>query len=253
MNETSQTSPEQQPVVNSGRRKLSKAALATPIAASLIARPALACSISGFMSGNTSPGHTYTCDVYSCSPGFWKEHPEIWYSATHGKVSGGAQVTVPNCTSKKPKDCAYWSTTTGTTLKQALALYGYHGNPFGVDADKPLIDLMNDNPGSSVFHFGAALLNAISSPISYGATAQQVVDALTYAVAKSKLQQFINLLADKLEDPGGNKCFLNAHGECNSFNNIQYVFDPVMGCIPKCARNQVFDPITKTCVQQPKP
>lgn len=228
--------------INKGRRRLSKAALASPVIASLAARPAMACSVSGFISGNTSPGRgEYQCQGYGCTPGFWKEHPDLWFTLTHGLVSGGKRITISPCTKKNKNQCTYWSSTSGTKLADILSF-----NPFGVVSTKPLLDLLNENPGKPVFHFIGAYLNAVSSPQSYGSTAAEVIAGLNKAHTSSpnRVHEYGQLL-DKLNNRG---CMFDAHGRCES-GFVQFIYDTNSStCIPSCPIGTKWDPESMRCV-----
>jgi hypothetical protein len=232
--------------LNHARRRLSKAALASPVVASLMMRPAFgateACSISGFMSGNTSPRPGgYTCEGYGCTPGFWKTQPEIWSAVTNGTVSGGRLETYDPCDKPNLNQCKYWSSTGGTTLASVLGGF----NPFGVDASKPLLDLLNENNGQPVFHFIGAFLNATASPISFGSTAEEVIEGLIKAASLGKVHDYGQLL-DKLNNRG---CMFDAHGNCADEGALRFVWSPTYSqCIPQCPNGKEFDPISMSCV-----
>lgn len=227
--------------VNLGRRRLSRAALATPVIATLAARPAMACSVSGFISGNTSPGHgDYQCSGYGCTPGFWKGHPDIWIRVTNGLVSGGQLITINPCTSQ-PKDCTYWSSSGGTTLVNVLGGF----NPFGVDSTKPLLDLLEENSGQPVYHFIAAWLNATASAVSYGSTPEEVIQGLVKAKDLGKVHEYGQLL-DSLNNRG---CMFDAHGDCAAEGDLQFIYSQdLRTCIPKCKSGYKFDPVSMQCV-----
>ncbi|MBI1283120.1 MAG: hypothetical protein GC183_02135 [Thiobacillus sp.] len=73
------------PLIDKQRRRLSKVGLAAPVVlGTLLSRPVLGaapynCTISGQMSGNVSShGEPVSCATLGLSPGYWKEHPNLW-------------------------------------------------------------------------------------------------------------------------------------------------------------------------------
>jgi hypothetical protein len=224
--------------VNRGRRRLSKAALATPVIASLAARPAMACSVSGFISGNTSPGHEYQCQGYGCTPGYWKEHPDLWTTLTNGYASGGRRITLDPCPEQNKNKCTYWSSDTGTRLSEKIGTFP------GVDATKYMLDLLDEYPGHPVFHFIGALLNAAASPQSYGSTVSEIIAGLDKAVSLGKVHEYGQLL-DKLNNRG---CMFDSFGRCES-GFEQFVYDNALKtCIPKCKGGTTWDPVSMRCI-----
>lgn len=235
--------PASEPNVNKGRRRLSKAALVTPVIASLAARPAMACSVSGFISGNTSPGHEYQCQGYGCTPGYWKEHPDLWATLTHGYASGGKSVTLDPCHEQNKNKCTFWSSDTGTRLSAKIGINTY----LGVDNTKYMLDLLDEYPGQPVFHFIGALLNAAASPAAYGSTVDEVIAGLVKAAGAGKVHEYGQLL-DALNNRG---CMFDAHGRCESgFEpGIILVFNQELStCIPKCRSGTKWDPVTMRCI-----
>jgi len=225
--------------LNRARRRLSKVALATPIIASLAARPALACSVSGFMSGNTSPGREDPrCEGYGCTPGFWKNNPEAWRVYSPGDCSkwnvGGK--------------CQAW-TSGGTTLADILTC----SNPFTqVSSSDYLLDIMlkaiggNGNSIKSeyadVCHYIAAILNAAASEVSYGSSVAEIQAGLCKATSATpnQVNYYTTVLLAGLNERG---CVFNAHGVCED----KFVAHSSGGCIPVCPSGQTYNPLTLQC------
>lgn len=73
---------EGEPGSSEARRRLIKGLVASaPVVASVASRPVLAarsCTESGQLSGNTS-GTQVICAGEGCSPGFWKNHTDLWH------------------------------------------------------------------------------------------------------------------------------------------------------------------------------
>lgn len=231
--------------VNQVRRRLSKAALATPVIASLAARPAMACSVSGFISGNTSPGRTPpTCEGYGCTPGFWKNNPEAWFRT--GLYSAGS------CSQSLPSgNCKAW-VIGGTTLAQILTCQ----NPFAPDSSSYLLDIFlkgvgNGNSFTSgyadVCHYIAAILNAASTP-AYGSTVAEVQEGLCKAIANNQVNYYTTVLLAKLNERG---CVYDAHGACEKGFVLNGGTPPQ--CIPACPVGYVFDPVSVKCVPKTTP
>ncbi|MEW5769106.1 MAG: hypothetical protein AB1831_01960 [Pseudomonadota bacterium] len=229
--------PKAEPV-NQGRRRLSKVALATPVVASLAARPALACSVSGFMSGNTSPGHKDPrCEGYGCTPGFWKNNPEVW--ALRTSYSAGT------CKKANPSgNCQEWEIG-GTKLGDILTC----ANPFTqVSSSDYLLAIFTkglDNGGNpttdyaDVCHYIAAILNAAASEASYGSSVAEVQAALCKAVTEGKVNYFTTTLLAGLNERG---CMFDAHGNCET----NFVLSGGT-CIPACPTGQSWDATTMSC------
>lgn len=228
--------------VNVGRRRLSKAALATSVVATLAARPALACSISGFMSGNASPGRTDPrCEGYGCTPGFWKNNPEVWALRATPYNAG-------SCSQANPSgNCQSW-VIGGTKLSGILAGCA---NPFTqVSSDDFLLDIMIKGTGNGgkltteyadVCHYIAAILNAASSSVSYGSTVAEVQAGLCKAITDNKVNYFTTTLLAGLNERG---CVFDAHGDCES----SFVLDSgTSQCIPACKPGYTFNPATIQC------
>lgn len=97
------------------RRKLAKAALATPIVASVASRSAWAakngiaeiCTVSGMQSGNVS-NMTKECRGAGCTPGYWKNNPGTWLMET--PFNPGI------CAKWKGNSCSEWNTEGGDTF-----------------------------------------------------------------------------------------------------------------------------------------
>lgn len=220
---------------NLTRRKITKAALATPIVTSLSTTPVFGCSISGFLSGNTSGNHQYECGGNGCTPGFWKNHPDAW------PVSPGT------CSEYQGNTCSVWDYSTGTKIGQylptcadtILTSYGYT-----TDSTFMFILLKEISGGgatnSVLAHFIAAILNALSSPI-YGSTVAEIQDGMCKAIEDGKVFEYKDIL-DALNSRG---CFLNAHGNCE--DGFIYL-DDVGGCIPACNSGETYDFDKMLCV-----
>lgn len=232
--------------INMGRRRLSKAALAAPVVvASLSARPAMACSVSGFISGNTSPGRTPpTCEGYGCTPGFWKNNPEVWFRT--GTYSAGS------CNRANPSgNCQEWEIG-GTKLSDILTC----PNPFiGINSGDFLLDILLKGVGNGnnytngyadVCHYIAAILNAASTP-AYGSSVAEIQDGLCRAaeMMPSKVNYYTTDLLAKLNERG---CIYDAHGDCKQgfvLNNA-----PLRQCIPACPTGYTFDADAVKCVPE---
>lgn len=225
--------------INKGRRRLSKVALATPVIASLAARPAMACSVSGFISGNTSPGRQPpTCEGYGCTPGFWKNNPEVWFRT--GYSAGYCKTSNPS------GNCSEW-VIGGATLSQILSCT----NPFGVSSSEYLLAILNKGVGNGntltsgyadVCHYIAAILNAASTP-AYGSSVTEVQQGLCKAVDNGKVNYYTTVLLAKLNERG---CIYDAHGNCSTgfvLNNAT-----PKQCIPACQVGYEFDPVSVKCV-----
>lgn len=226
--------------VNHARRRLNKVALATPVIASLAARPALACSVSGFMSGNTSPGRKDPrCDGYGCTPGFWKNNPEAWRVYSPGQCSqfsGGNR-------------CQAWTSAGGATLANILP--ATCSNPFSqVGPGEYLLDILlkaiggNGNNISTeyadVCHYIAAILNAAASEVSYGSSVAEIQAGLCKAADEGKVNYYTTTLLAGLNERG---CVFDAHGDCEK----NFVAHSSGGCIPACPSGQTYNPITLQC------
>lgn len=230
------------PSVNQGRRRLGKLALATPVLVSLPARGTQACSVSGFISGNQSPGRgDYTCAGYGCTPGFWKNQPDVWFRT--GVYSSGHCARFGN-----GGKCDEWQVG-GTTLAQILTCT----NPFGVSSGDYLLDILlkgvgngNDltNGYADVCHYIAAILNAASTP-AYGSTVAEIQQGLCIASQRvpSEVNYYTTVLLARLNERG---CMYDAHGSCTQ----GFVFNTASPkqCIPACPQGQHFDPVSVRCV-----
>lgn len=225
--------------VDHTRRRLNKVALATPVIASLAARPALACSVSGFMSGNTSPGREDPrCDGYGCTPGFWKNNPEVWRVYSAGQ-----------CSSQNPGNgkCQAW-TSGGATLADILTC----SNPFTqVEPSDYLLDIMLKAVGgggqitsqyADVCHYIAAILNAAASEVSYGSSVADIQAGLCKAAnaIPNQVNYYTTVLLARLNERG---CVFDAHGNCES----NFVAHSSGGCIPACPAGQTYNELTLRC------
>lgn len=226
--------------INKGRRRLSKAALATPVIASLAARPAMACSVSGFISGNTSPGRQPpTCEGYGCTPGYWKNHPAVWSMVTPYNAG--------YCSKWQNKNfCSEW-TVGGTTLGNILPTTC--ANPFGFSTNTYLLDILNKGvTGDDVTqyadlcHYIAAILNAASS-IAYGSTVEEIQNGLCIAAGKGEVNWYTTVLLAGLNERG---CMYDAHGGCEKDFVLNTATPPQ--CIPACPVGYEFDSVSMKCV-----
>ncbi|MEW6677037.1 MAG: hypothetical protein AB1421_03870 [Pseudomonadota bacterium] len=236
--EASGTKAPQATPVNQERRRLSKVVLATPVVATLAARPALACSVSGFMSGNASPGNDPRCDGYGCTPGFWKNNPEVWALRTPYSA-GTCKETTPS------GNCKEWEIG-GTKLGDILTC----PNPFaGVSAGDYLLDILTKGVGNGglttsyadVCHYIAAILNAAASKDSYGSDVGEIQAALCKAITEGKVNYFTTTLLAGLNERG---CMFDAHGNCE--NNFVLTADQST-CIPACPSGQAWDAASMSC------
>lgn len=225
--------------IDKGRRRLSKAALATPVIASLAARPAMACSVSGFLSGNTSPRHNpYTCAGNGCTPGYWKNHPAVWGLVT--TYSAGS------CGEWKNNNiCKVW-TIGGTRLVDILPTSC--ANPFGFATDTYLLDILQKGVSGNdvtqyadVCHYIAAILNAASIP-AYGSSVAEIQQGLCKAVENGQVNYYTTELLARLNERG---CIYSAHGSCES-GFVLNTETPAQ-CIPACPAGTSFDENSLTC------
>lgn len=237
------------PPANRMRRRLGKAALATPVLASLAARPAMACSISGFLSGNTSPGRTPpSCGGYGCTPGFWKNNPQVWTkSGLYGYNAGGCSNDSSFSTCN-----ATWMIG-GTKLGDILPADCYNDAVLAFSSvatpDKYMLEVFLDglrggNVTSNyafVCHYMAAILNAATGSASYGSTVEEVKSGLCKAIELGKTEEYKNILAG-LNERG---CMFDAHGNCA--DGFVSGGDPLT-CIPACKNGYIYDQVAKACV-----
>lgn len=231
--------------VNKGRRRLSKAALATPVVATLAARPALACSVSGFMSGNTSPGREDPrCDGYGCTPGFWKNNTKAWKVYSPGEC---AQYQGPHCKQWDPDVPA----TTLAEILPASCTNGYAGPYFTqVATSDTLISILNKGVGNGgkltteyadICHYIAAILNAAASSASYGSTVAEIQEGLCKAGKEGRINYYTTVLLAGLNERG---CMFDAWGDCEK----GFTRDPTGAtCIPICSDTTQWNPLTMKC------
>lgn len=228
--------------INLGRRRLSKAALAVPVVvASLSARPAMACSVSGFISGNASPGRTPpTCEGYGCTPGFWKNNPWIWEKVT--PLYDGGQCSDPTSFPR----CAKTWVIGGSTLAQILP--SSCGNPFAVSSGEFLLAIfLKGMAGNSiksgyadVCHYMAAILNAAATP-AYGSTVEEIQAGLCKAIENNEVNHYTTVLLARLNERG---CVYDAHGACEG----SFVKNEDGQCIPACPEGYEFNKDSVSCV-----
>lgn len=240
--------------VNEGRRRLSKAALASPIIASLSTRPVwgTTCSISGLQSGNTSQPGKDECEGSGCTPGFWKNSPEAWLINTP-YVPGICLTVDPNTGL-----CQEWNGgAPGTTFNEAFG---------GVGPTDTMMDILlktkataATSPGAfntQLNHYVAALLNASASPFTYGADPADVIAAVQAAFSGAPFfndgspisHEELKELFRKMNEAGGSDhCIFNNHGYCDD-NHVNVNGE----CIPACGDGTQFDYCTQTCSENPK-
>jgi len=250
--------------VDKERRRISKAAVASPILASL-ASPSVwgtVCSVSGLQSGNASHNN-YECGGSGCTPGYWKTHPAVWPWGFSAGACASYNGNSGNCNS--------WSYDTASKISEILdgvsvSVFGesFTGGVGITDDDaimKILVDLGGTESGkgsakAKIAHWVAAVFNSIVAPDAYGATLSDLYAALHAAVdgtASYTLDDLMNVLTNMNES---GDCFIsggsgNAPVTCDSVNGVQYIWDPTPGsntCIPACDAGKSFDWATKTCV-----
>jgi len=237
------------PRADDSRRRLAKAALASPILATLASRPVwgTTCSISGLQSGNISNTGNTQCEGSGCTPGYWKENPQSWLINT--RYDPGECKTFNNGGS-----CQEWNGGPGTKFSDA----------FGTGPSDSMMDILLKTEASAATtpggfntrlnHFVAALLNADAAPNTYGATAQQVIDAVADALNGTltddsgnplTIDDLFDVLVQMNEAGGGNHCIFNAHGYCKD-NEVSNGTE----CIPACGKGQAFDYCAGDCVAE---
>lgn len=234
------------PPVNRIRRRLGKAALATPVIASLAARPAMACSMSGFLSGNTSPGRTpYSCGTNGCTPGFWKNNPQVWKKTPYSAGYCADGLSAVECDKAWVVD--------GTTLLQILDP-NFGNSPFAAapNSSEFLLQILlngvkgggfKDNNYAFVCHYIAAVLNASSAESLYGSSAQQIISGLWLARQSGKLTEYKDILVGLNE----RNCMFDAHG--NFADGFVSNGTTAAAGIPACKRGFHYDFVTKVCVR----
>lgn len=247
--------------VDKNRRRLSKAAAASPILASL-ASPSVwgqVCSVSGLQSGNTSiPGKHEECTGRGCTPGYWKNHYKVW----------PAGFSPGQCVEVKGNKCKSWSYDTATRISEILD--GERVSVFtdtftgGVgisDTDaimKILVDLApSEKKGSTkakIAHWIAAVFNSIVAPDAYGTNLADLLDAFHSAIHETggyTLDDLMDVLT-RMNESG--ECFISGGSgastpSCGELNGVQYFWhDDSNTCIPTCDAGYSFDWATKTCV-----
>jgi hypothetical protein len=238
--------------VDEGRRRISKAAAASPVLASL-ASPSVwgtVCSVSGLQSGNTS-GHNHDeCEGSGCTPGYWKNHPDAWPAGFSPGI----------CTDPSGNGgCKAWSYDGATPISAILdgkpvSIFG----DYGYSDDTAIMYILQKevsgggNTNSKLAHWIAAVFNAIVAPMVYGSSVDDLFAALDTAVTGTPFDvvDLVDVLT-RMNEAG--ECFLsggsgNAAISCSEFNGVQYIYDPDSGtCIPACPAGQRFDWETKTC------
>lgn len=240
-NNSTTAQPETQ-LVNQGRRKLSKAALATPVIATLAARPALACSVSGFLSGNASPGRDDPrCDGFGCTPGFWKNNVKAW----------PAPYSPGSCKTWQGPHCKEWNPGVPGTLLSAIlppACAGVGTFFTQVSASDSMMSIFLkavDSGGkvtteyADVCHYMAAILNAKASEASYGSSVADIQAGLCKAAQEGKINYYTTVLLAGLNERG---CMFDAWGNCEkNFTSVDGI------CIPACPTGTAWDSQSMTC------
>jgi len=183
--------------INTTRRKLTGAGLGASAIFTLASRPVLAgvCqSPSAAVSGNLSQhGTPTTCS--GRSPGYWKEHPEEWPTATYAPGTATNPDPTGNGNGYKNK-AENWS---GGTLFHPL----FSGGLFKADLDKnpstantslSMMQVMQLNNGSNPWgltdpdnlgaHIVAALLNAVTGKTTGVLSDTQVINMWNEWVSK---------------------------------------------------------------------
>lgn len=242
--------------IDKDRRRISKAAAASPLLATL-ASPSVwgnVCSVSGLQSGNVS-GHPQDneCAGHGCTPGYWKNHTDAWPPG----FSPGT------CTDTKGNgNCKAWSYTGATPISEILN--GHSVGVFGAsgyDNSTAIFEILNredngnGNTNSQLAHWIAGIFNALVAPSIYGSSVGELLGALDTAVAGTPFDvpELIDVLT-RMNESGN--CFLsggngNAELSCNEFNDVQYIYHPESGnCIPVCPSGYEYDWATKSCVPE---
>lgn len=251
------------PSFDKGRRGFTTAAMASPVLMSLLSKPAwsgVACSISGLTSGNVSSpgGAPGSCEGpggggMGCTPGYWKNNPAAWFINT--SYSPGTCKTYNGSSS----NCREWNTELGDKFSVVFGCSPIHG-----DAGTTLLDILQlgvKSNGKTVddinhamqAHWVAALLNASASPLAYGSSPQDVINAVCAAIdgaieingntiSPADLHATLVLMNER-------GCQLNAHGFCgdNQVNNGDGL------CIPSCSAGFQWDVNSKSCKDQNDP
>ena len=253
-------SDNKQPVTPSGtnltRRKITKAALASPVVASLSTTPVFGCSISGFLSGNTSENHKPpTCGGNGCTPGFWKTRLDAWAQA--GYSPGTCKPGTYDANNGK---CGEWDVSSGDTIAKMLtnmpcgafdvSFFGETGKDgYVYTNDTTILNILlksikgGGNTNSLLAHYIAAIFNASANPAIYGSSVQDIKAGLCKAYDENKMIEFKDIL-DALNNRG---CFLDASGDCVD----AFVSPDGTSCIPACEAHQYYDTDLKQCVDTP--
>lgn len=239
--------------VNEGRRRISKAAAASPILASL-ASPSVwgtVCSVSGLQSGNTSGHPNEDCGGRGCTPGYWKNHPLAWPPG----FSPGT------CKDETGQGCKSWTYTGCTPIGEILG--GHDVNVFGAygyNNNTPIMFILQKevsgggSTNSKLAHWIAAMFNAIVAPDIYGTSPSALLEALDQATSSSSTFDVIDLVGVLTRMNESGECFLSGGNKadnisCNEYNGVQYMYHSETGtCIPACKAGYAYDWKTKTCV-----
>lgn len=179
--------------VSASRRQFAKAGAAAPVVlGSLLSKPALAaqpynCTISGQLSGNTSPhAGAAICKTLGSTPDVWKA-TTAWPTGT---LAGNLPNNGCNFPSGTVKGTAFGGFSSGGfTLLDAFHygsgggtcnVYGIGDLPFaGATANASMLQVLNTTSTAPLFVLGratvATILNALSKPTDYPISAAQAV------------------------------------------------------------------------------
>jgi len=192
--------------VDKSKRKFSKAGLAAPVIMTLASKPVFA--LQG-LSNMLSTHGSATCGRQrrgGMSPGFWKtpsgstdinlftDIPEKWDSAWDRATGMTNAYGTPNTDTAGNPVCEVGGTGNSRCNKWDDFSGGYSDSRFG--SSEPLRVLLNENPGTPLFHYIAGFLNASyyqAHAIANGGTAKDTEYFIT-------VQEFWDLL-DKTLDP----------------------------------------------------
>jgi len=235
--------------IDKSRRKFTTAGLTSPVIMSLFSQPAwsaVACSPSGLVSGNVSGQGAEPIDCTGrgrgCTPGFWKNNPAAWITAT--------QFIPGQCVEWQGQGCKQWNTGSGTKFIDVFGIPSVMDVVSGdgsVENPKSMLAVMLDheeagNIGTFENHLVAAVLNADASPEIYGTTVQSILEAL--AAMDAGQISFGDLFDTLVAMNEAGSCYLNANGFCSD----GMVSNELGECIASCEGGQRYDYCTETCV-----
>lgn len=194
--------------VSASRRQFAKAGAAAPVVlGTLLSKPALAtqpynCTISGQMSGNTSPRPgKVDCKTIGKSPGYWK-NTSSW---PVGTVKGN--LPTASCSFGGNKGTVFGGFTSGgATLADAFryrsessacTVYGYRDPVFGSCSSKATMLQVLNTPGglndTMIYALGrslvATILNALSIGPDYPISVSQAIKMFNAVCASGGLYQ----------------------------------------------------------------